>query len=135
MRKKSRPNRPTLAPVYELIFELGKLFDSECGVCLKKMRKPMSGFTIHHLEYRPKEKTYKDFAERIDYYKYLKPIIINNLTRSGRKNPTSSVKPDHIRFAFLCIACHHSIDGPRGLKRRKRANVLRLFLMYFRTKT
>lgn len=38
-------------------------------------------------------------------------------------------------FAFICNACHHSIDGPRGLKRRKKMNVLRLFLMYFRTNT
>jgi hypothetical protein len=119
MLKKSRKNRLGLAPVYGIIFELSKLYGSECEVCLKKMKKAKSGFTIHHLEYKDGEKTHKDFKERIHYYKYLKPIV----------------KKHHKRFAFLCNACHNSIDGIRGLNRRKRANVLRLFLMWFRTNT
>jgi len=117
--RKTLSKRGNLAPVYTIIFELGKLYDSECGVCLKKMKKPMSGFTMHHLEYKKNEKTHKNFLDRLKYYKYLRPIV--------KKNPK--------RFAFLCNACHHSIDGPRGLNRRKRANVLRLFLMWLITNT
>lgn len=112
--------------VYELIFELSKYFGSECEVCGKKMRKPQSGFTIHHLDYLPGEKNYKDFhGDRLKYYKYIKPIIKKRLKEGTL----------HILFSFLCNACHHSIDGPRGLKRRKKINVLRLFLLYFRTNT
>jgi len=117
IRKNKR--KYNLTPVYELIFKLSKLFDSECEVCLRKMRGPTPGFAIHHLEYKKGEKTHSDFSTRLQYYKYLIPIILKNKSR----------------FAFLCNACHHSLDGPRGLKRRKKANVLRLFLMYFRTNT
>lgn len=116
---KTLGKRGNLTPVYAIIFQLSSIFGSECEVCLKKMRKPMPGFTIHHLEYKKGEKTHKNFLDRQKYYVYLRPII--------KKNPK--------RFAFLCNACHHSIDGPRGLNRRKKANVLRLFLMWFRTNT
>lgn len=119
MRKRTIKARPNLAPVYTIIFQLSGIYGGECEVCLKKMRKPMSGFTIHHLKYKKGEKTHKQFLDRLKYYIYLRPIV--------KKNPK--------RFAFLCNACHHSIDGPRGLNRRKRANVLRLFLMWYRTKT
>lgn len=116
MRKTSRGN---LKPVYEIIFELSKLFGSQCEVCLKKMRGPTSGFTIHHLEYKKGEKTHKNFLDRLKYYKYLRPIV--------KKNPK--------RFAFLCNPCHNSLDGIKGLNRRKDMNVLRLFMMWFRTNT
>ena len=122
MRTKSRGN---LRPVYELIYELAEPFGRECEVCLRKMKKPMSGFTIHHLVYRKGEKTHRDFTSRLKYYQFLKDI----LKKSTKKGTL------HSDFAFLCNACHHSIDGPRGLKRRKKMNVLRLFLMYFRTNT
>jgi len=89
------------------------------------MKKAVPGFVIHHLEYRVKEKTHKNFFKRLRYYKYLKPIIY----KAGDDGTIYS------KFAFLCNACHHSIDGPRGLKRRKPANVMRLFLMYLRTNT
>ena len=118
MRKTFR-KRGNLTPVYELIFELAKPFGRQCEVCLKKMRGPTPGFTFHHLEYKSDEKTHKNFISRKRYYTYLKPIITSH--------------PE--RFAFLCNACHHSIDGPRGLNRRKKMNVLRLFLMWFRTNT
>jgi hypothetical protein len=111
--------------VYELIYELGGLFGRECEVCGRKMRKPMSGFTIHHLTYRKGEKTHRDFSSRLEYYRFLTKI----LQKFHKQNKLST------NFAFLCNACHHSIDGPRGLNRRKRINVLRLFLMYFRTNT
>jgi len=116
MRKTARGN---LKPVYEIIFELSKLFGGECEVCLKKMRKAQSGFTIHHLEYKKNEKTHKNFLDRLKYYKYLRPIV--------KKNPK--------RFAFLCNGCHVSIDGPRGLNRRKKMNFLRLVLMVLHTNT
>jgi hypothetical protein len=126
MRKElKRSNGKDRLPVYQLIFELSKLFGSECEVCGKKMKRPMPGFTIHHLEYRKGEKTHKNFLSRLKYYQYLKPIILKAL-----KDGTI-----HIIFAFLCNACHHSIDGPRGLNRRKKINVLRLFLMWYRTNT
>jgi len=83
------------------------------------MSKPMPGFTIHHLEYKKGEKIHSDFSTRLAYYTYLLPIV----------------KKDKTRFAFLDNKCHHSIDGPRGLNRRKKENVLRLILMWYRTKT
>ena len=124
MRKKFR-KRGNLTPVYHIIYELGGLFGRECEVCGRKMRKPMSGFTIHHLVYKEGEKTFRDFSSRLKYYKYLKPLIY------GR----AEFGLHHREFAFLCNACHHSIDGPRGLKRRKPLNVLRLFLLWYRTNT
>ena len=117
--------KKNLIPVYELIYVLAAYFDYRCEVCDKCMRRPMPGFTIHHLEYRDGEKTHVDFTSRLQYYKYLKPIL-NKFHKRGELSK---------HFAFLCNACHHSIDGPRGLNRRKRINVLRLFLMWFRTNT
>lgn len=119
MPKKSSKSRERLRPVYELIFDLSKLFDSQCEVCLRKMRGPTPGFTFHHLTYKKNEKTHRNFTSRLKYYKYITPII--------KKEPE--------RFAFLCNPCHHSLDGPRGLNRRNRPNVIRLFLMYLRTNT
>lgn len=111
--------RGNLKPVYAIIFQLSVIFGGECEVCLKKMRKPMPGFTIHHLEYKKGEKTHKQFLDRLKYYIYLRPIV--------KKNPK--------RFAFLCNPCHNSIDGIKGLNRRKDMNVLRLFMMWLRTNT
>lgn len=125
MRKGTRQDRHTVAKVYEIIFELSKFFNSECEICLKKMTKARSGFTIHHLIYNPNEKTHRNFLSRLKYYLYLRPII-----KKAAKDGTI-----YQRFAFLCNGCHHSIDGPRGLNRRKRGNVLRLIMMWYRTKT
>ncbi len=117
--------KTTLKPIYEIIFKLSKLFGSECEICLKKMKKPKSGFTIHHLEYRIGEKTHKDFTSRLKYYQYLMPII-KKFHKKGKV---------HSKFMFLCNACHQSLDGPRGLNRRKKDNLLRLFWAVYRTKT
>ena len=125
MPRKPRESRKKLEPVYQLIYELAELFGYRCEVCDKKMTKPMSGFTIHHLVYRKGEKTHKNFLSRLKYYLYLKPII-KKFHKKGQL---------HQNFAFLCNPCHHSLDGPRGLNRRKKINVMRLFLMYFRTNT
>lgn len=119
MPKKPRKSSERLRPVYELIFELAEPYGRMCEVCERKMRGPTPGFTFHHLEYREGEKTHKHFKSRLKYYEYLKPIL--------KEYPKE--------FAFICNACHHSIDGPRGLKRRKKMNVIRLFLLYFRTNT
>ena len=124
MRKKSG-KRGNLLPVYELIYVLAAYFDYTCEVCNKKMRKPMSGFTIHHTRYRDNEKSHKDFTSRLKYYEYLTIILL----KWNRKRLL------HNYFAFVCNACHHSIDGPRGLGRRKRINVLRLFNLWYRTNT
>lgn len=127
MPAKSRTNREETRLVYELIFELTQYFELKdtCEMCLKKMRKPRSGFTIHHLEYRKGEKTHKNFLSRLKYYLYLKPII-----KKAYKDGTL-----YDKFAFLCNQCHHSLDGPRGLTRRKKMNVLRMIMLWYRTKT
>lgn len=125
MPKKPRESRKRLEPVYQIIFELAELFGFKCEVCDKKMTRPMPGFTIHHLKYVKGEKTHKNFLSRLKYYQYLKPLIMKYLKKGLL----------HEYFAFVCNACHHSLDGPRGLNRRKRINVIRLFLMYFRTNT
>lgn len=98
--------------VYTLIFEISKRYDSQCFVCQKKMKSAKSGFTLHHLEYRAGEKTYKDFGSRETYYKYLAPII----------------EQYSDKFLFLCNSCHTSLDGRSGLNRRKPENMIRLFL-------
>ena len=98
--------------VYTLIFEISKRYDSQCFVCHKPMKSARSGFTLHHLEYRYGEKTHKDFTDRVKYYTYLAPIIA--------KYPN--------KFMFLCNPCHNSLDGRNGLNRRKKENVMRLFL-------
>ena len=125
MRKKLSKTRPNLAPVYEIIFELSKLFGGRCEMCLKKMPKPMSGFTLHHLCYREGEKTHKHFLDRLKYYKYLAPIIYF----------AHELGLLYWTFAFLCNKCHNSLDGIKGLNRRKDMNVLRLFMMWLRTNT
>ena len=125
MRRKSG-KRGNLTPVYQLIFELSELFDRECEVCLKKMRGPTPGFVFHHCEYPDGEKTHRDFTSRLKYHQYLKKTVFPKHIKLGDL---------HTVIGFLCNACHHSIDGPRGLKHRKPMNVLRLFLLYFRTNT
>ena len=105
--------------IYTIIFNISKRYGGECGICLKKMKSAKSGFTVHHLEYRKGEKIHRDFGSRELYYKYLVPII--------------DKFPD--KFMFLCNACHQSLDGPRGLNRRKKENVLRLFLAVMNTNT
>lgn len=125
MLKKSRKNRLGLAPVYGIIFELSKLYGSECEMCGKKMRKPQSGFTIHHLCYREGEKNHKDFSDRLKYYEYLAPIVYFALELGILS----------WCFAFLCNKCHNSLDGIRGINRRKKINVLRLIMMWYRTNT
>lgn len=121
MRKNTRKNNKRQKlnnqPVYSIIFEISKLFDSRCQLCLKKMSRPRSGFTIHHIGYRKGEKTHIDFTDRLEYYKYLLPIILK--IHDAGELFTS--------FMFVCNACHHSLDGPRGLNRRKPENVMRLF--------
>jgi ssDNA-binding Zn-finger/Zn-ribbon topoisomerase 1 len=117
--------KTNLKPIYDIIFKLSILFGGECEVCQKKMKKSKSGFTIHHLEYRTGEKTHKDFTNRLKYYQYMTPIIRKYHKKGNLKT----------KFMFLCNACHHSLDGPRGLNRRKKMNVLRLFLAYFSTNT
>ena len=117
--------KTTLKPIYEIIFKLSKLFGGECEICLKKMKKPKSGFTIHHLEYRTGEKTHKDFTSRLKYYQYLSPII-KKFHKKGHV---------HSKFMFLCNACHQSLDVTRGLNRRKKSNLIRLFCPVYRTKT
>jgi hypothetical protein len=122
MRKTSGKS---LKPVYDIIFELSKLFGSECEVCLKKMRGPTAGFTIHHLCYRDNEKTHKNFLSRLKYYQYLAPIVYF----------AAYLGILEYCFAFLCNPCHNSLDGIKGLNRRKDMNVLRLFMMWLRTNT
>jgi hypothetical protein len=124
MRKGTRKTRP-LTPVYEIIFELSKLFGGQCEMCGKKMRKAQSGFTIHHLCYREGEKTHKNFLDRLKYYKYLAPIVYF----------TQELGILSYCFAFLCNQCHNSLDGIRGINRRKKINVLRLIMMWYRTNT
>jgi len=125
MRKTTRRPRP-LTPVYEIIFELGQLISGGvCEICLKKMQKPRSGFTVHHLCYREGEKTHKNFLDRLKYYKYLAPIVYF----------TAELGILSYCFAFLCNQCHNSLDGIKGLNRRKDMNVLRLIMMWYRTNT
>lgn len=86
------------------------LFGGKCFVCHKKFGKR---FTFHHLFYLKREKQWKDFKNRDDYYKYLHPKIIK--------------QPD--RFLLLCNICHWRIDKKRGgLKRMKSDKLVRLFV-------
>lgn len=121
MRKNTRKNnkrqKSNDKPVYSIIFEISKLFDSKCQICSKKMSRPRSGFAIHHIGYRKGEKTYADFNDRLEYHKYLVPIILDMHDKGML----------FITFMFICNACHHSLDGPRGLNRRKPERVMKLF--------
>ena len=67
-----------------------KYFDGICAVCSRKYGK---GFAFHHLDYDPKELTYRDFKSSYAYNAYIIPIVI--------KNPK--------RFMLLCKKHHSAI--------------------------
>lgn len=67
-------------------------FRSKCYVCHTKKSK--SGFTFHHIWYIETDKTYSDFANTLEYYTYLKPII--------QKEPR--------RFLYLCSDHHQALE-------------------------
>ena len=65
-----------------LFTQFVKLFQSRCWACKGKYNKT-EAFVAHHREYREGEKTYKDFKingkhDKLLYYKYLTPIIIEH---------------------------------------------------------
>ena len=76
------------------------------------------GFLVHHCDYVKGEKIHSDFTKtlkgRIDYYKYLIPIIM--------KRPNTKVK---IWWRYLCNKCHYNFSrhfdrkrlGPQLLRR------------------
>jgi len=72
--------------------ELAKLYRSRCAIC--HCKKSRSGFTFHHIWYWKDEKTYKDFDNTLQYYQYLKPLII--------KEPQ--------RFLYLCSDHHQALE-------------------------
>jgi len=75
--------------------EIAKLkpFQTGCYVCGCSVHR--RGMTFHHKDYRPDEKTYKDFGKNVlEYYTYLKPIII--------KSPE--------RFLYLCTPHHQALE-------------------------
>lgn len=100
--------------MYELKFEVAKLFDSKCYVCEKTYR-GKRGFLYHHLSYIFGEKIYRDFKSTVDYNLYILPIV----------------KKDPNRFLLLCGPCHTTLEK---LKRRKKENLLRLLNALWRTK-
>jgi len=87
----------------QLILQLGKNYHSKCYICnlpdsdiqWKKRR----GFTFHHLDYNPVEKTHRDFPKtsegKLNYILYLSPIIL--------KFPK--------RFMYLCNKCHFALTS------------------------
>lgn len=96
--------------VYELILRLSRLFMSKCAVCHRKCTTGKH-FTIHHIKYNKKEKTYKDFeGDRLAYYKYLFPLVKRNKKR----------------FALLCNTCHQAVTklSRWGPEKRRRLYVL-----------
>ena len=100
-------NKQETFQVYELILRLAALFYFRCAVCHKKCTTGKY-FTIHHIKYVPGEKTHKDFSNRLDYYKYLFPIVAANPKR----------------FALVCNKDHGVVTK---LARYKKAIRKRLF--------
>ena len=79
----------------EIKQQLAKLrpFRLGCYVCHCKWHR--RGMTFHHKDYKPGEKTYKDFGKNVlEYYLYLKPII--------EKSPE--------RFLYLCTPHHQALE-------------------------
>lgn len=105
-------NKKETFQVYELILRLAVLFSSRCNVCHKKCTTGKY-FTIHHINYRcsvcgkkltanqricdgcggPAEKIHRDFKNRLEYYKYLFPIV--------------SKRPED--FTLICNSDHSAV--------------------------
>ncbi len=102
-------NKKETFQVYELILRLSELFSRRCKVCHKKC---ITGkhFTIHHIKYVKDEKIHSDFSNRLEYYKYLFPIV--------------SQTPQ--RFALVCNKCHGVVTK---LGRYKKPIRKRLFIL------
>lgn len=121
-------NKKETFQVYELILRLAVLFNSRCNVCHKKC---ITGkyFTIHHIEYQcsvckkrldanvrvcscggAAEKIYRDFANRLDYYKYLFPIV--------SENPK--------RFTLVCNSDHGVVTKLTRYKKQIRKRLFKL---------
>lgn len=102
-------NKKEIFQVYELILRLAVLFRSRCAVCHKRC---ITGkyFTIHHIKYVPGEKTHKDFSNRLDYYKYLFPIV--------SENPK--------RFALVCNKDHGVVTKLARYKKPIRKRLFKL---------
>lgn len=67
-------------------------FRSRCYVC--HCTKSKSGFTFHHIWYVETDRTYSDFADTLEYYSYLKPVILQ----------------DPKRFMYLCSDHHQALE-------------------------
>lgn len=86
-------------------------FRGRCYVC--GCKKSKSGMTFHHLYYTNTERTYSDFKNPLEYYTYLKPIIL----------------AEPYRFLYLCSDHHQALErlcrwGDRNLSRLLRARRL-----------
>lgn len=57
-----------------------KKFQSRCWICHAKYT-PKKSFTLHHRYYLPDEKIYSDFPDRVSYYSYLLPFVLQNPKR------------------------------------------------------
>ncbi len=75
----------------------------------KGKRRPGMAFTIHHLYYKADDKTWKDFNTRLQYWKYLQPLV-------------HVEKED--QFILLCRSHHKAVEI---MARWSRANFGRLY--------
>ena len=122
-------NKKETFQVYELILRLAALFSFRCNVCHKKCTTGKY-FTLHHINYRctkckkkltanqrvcdgcgaPAEKIHRDFTNRLDYYKYLFPIV--------------SDRPED--FALICNADHGVVTKLARYKKQVRKRLFKL---------
>jgi hypothetical protein len=79
----------------------------KCYVC--HCEKSHSGMTFHHLWYLKGERTYKDFANPLEYYQYLAPLI--------RDQPE--------RFLYVCNTHHQAITRLHRFAKIKRNRLIK----------
>ena len=99
--------------INEIKVQLAKLrsFRSRCWCCQVKWHK--KGMTFHHKWYVAGEKTYRDFKDALDYYEYLRFIVI------GRPKG----------FLFLCNPDHQIIERLKRLKPERFERIVRAVRM------
>ena len=86
-----------------------------CYVCrepyktVKGRRRPSMAFTIHHLYYKDTDRVWSDFSSKLQYWKYLQPLV--------------HVEKDD-QFILLCRKHHKAVET---MARWKRDNMTRLY--------
>ena len=74
---KKTKEKLTLKPIFTCVT---RVLGNHCSICGEKLGY-LSAWVVHHRDYVKGEKIWKDFKNRLEYYQYLLPIIIESPER------------------------------------------------------